>query len=222
VAHIVLLGDSIFDNAAYVPGGPDVVRQLGDILPAGWSASLRAVDGSTVENIPGQLTKLPAGASHLVVSIGGNDGLGRIGVLEEPADSIARALTRMADIGDGFRRDYAAMLEAVLARGLPTVLCTIYEPRFPDPLLQRLAVTALSLFNDVITRAAFARGLPLIDLRLVCDENEDFANPIEPSVKGGAKIARAILQAMAAHDFARGRTEVFVNEGSVASPGRAG
>jgi len=29
--HIVLLGDSIFDNAAYVAGGPDVVRQLRDI-----------------------------------------------------------------------------------------------------------------------------------------------------------------------------------------------
>ena len=26
--HIVLLGDSIFDNAAYVAGGPDVVKQL--------------------------------------------------------------------------------------------------------------------------------------------------------------------------------------------------
>lgn len=28
--HVVLLGDSIFDNAAYVRGGPDVVAQLAD------------------------------------------------------------------------------------------------------------------------------------------------------------------------------------------------
>jgi hypothetical protein len=103
------------------------------------------------------------------------------------------------------------MLDRVLARHLHTVLCTIYEPRFPDPRLQRLAVTALTLFNDVITRTAFAHGLPLIDLRLVCDRDEDFANPIEPSVKGGAKIARAILHAVQAHDFSRRRTEVFVN-----------
>jgi hypothetical protein len=34
--------------------------------------------------------------------------------------------------------------------------------------------------------------LTLIDLRLVCDEDTDFANPIEPSVHGGAKIARVI------------------------------
>jgi hypothetical protein len=49
--------------------------------------------------------------------------------------------------------------------------------------------SALALFNDRITRAAFSRGLPLIDLRLICNEEGDYANPIEPSVQGGAKIA---------------------------------
>jgi hypothetical protein len=38
----------------------------------------------------------------------------------------------------------------------------------------------------------FAHDITLIDLRLVCDSDLDFANPIEPSVAGGAKIARAI------------------------------
>ena len=28
VGHVVLLGDSVFDNAAYVAGAPDVVRQV--------------------------------------------------------------------------------------------------------------------------------------------------------------------------------------------------
>jgi hypothetical protein len=44
----------------------------------------------------------------------------------------------------------------------------------------------LSVFNDTITREA-ARGLALIDLRLICTEDEDLANPIEPSVIGGAR-----------------------------------
>jgi hypothetical protein len=39
----VLLGDSVFDNAAYVTGGPDVVSQLRTILPADCQASLLAV-----------------------------------------------------------------------------------------------------------------------------------------------------------------------------------
>jgi hypothetical protein len=76
--------------------------------------------------------------------------------------------------------------------------------------MQRLAVTALTLFNDAILRAAFARGLPLIDLRLVCDDDADYANPIEPSSQGGEKIVRAIARLLAEHDFSRRHTEVFV------------
>jgi hypothetical protein len=43
MTHIVLLGDSIFDNAAYVASGPDVVRQLREILPSGWGARTPAM-----------------------------------------------------------------------------------------------------------------------------------------------------------------------------------
>jgi lysophospholipase L1-like esterase len=209
--HIVLLGDSIFDNAAYVrPGEPDVVHQLRARLPAGAKATLAAVDGATAADVRRQLERLPAGATHLIVSAGGNDTLGNIGVLDEPAGSIADALTRLADIGGDFERAYRAMLRAVLDCGKPTALCTIYEPRYPDPRLQRLAVTGLALFNDVITRAAFTHGLPVLDLRLVCDEDADFANPIEPSAQGGDKIAAAIARLVAEHDFGRRRSELFV------------
>jgi hypothetical protein len=36
--HVVLLGDSIFDNAAYTRGEPDVVGHLRDLLPSPWRA----------------------------------------------------------------------------------------------------------------------------------------------------------------------------------------
>src|SRR6185436_5966678 len=74
--HIVLLGDSIFDNAAYVAGGPDVVRQLREILPSGWRATVNALDGAVISDVPQQLKELPRDATHLVLSIGGNDALG--------------------------------------------------------------------------------------------------------------------------------------------------
>jgi hypothetical protein len=83
------------------------------------------------------------------------------------------------------------MVERVLARGLPAALCTVYDANYAPP-QGTVVKAALSLFNDVITRAAFARGLTLIDLRLICDQPEDYANPIEPSARGGAKIASAI------------------------------
>jgi hypothetical protein len=208
--HVVLLGDSIFDNAAYVAGGPDVIRQLREALPPGWRATLLAVDGAATAGVPAQLRRMPADATHAVVSVGGNDALQAAGVLGQAARSVAEAVEMLARVGDQFERAYGTMLEAVLAAGRPTALCTIYYPRYPDPVQQRLGVTGLMLFNDVITRAAFARGLPLLDLRLICDRDEDYANPIEPSVRGGAKISAAISRLLAEHDFGRRRTEVFV------------
>ena len=209
--HVVLLGDSVFDNAAYVAGGPDVLAQLRALLPGGWRATLRAVDGSVTSGVARQLRALPPDATHLVVSAGGNDALGHSGLLEERAGSMAGALGRLASAAGQFERDYRAMLGEVSGARLPAAVCTVYYPRFPDPSLQSLAVTALAHFNDAILRAAFARGLPVVDLRLVCDSDDDYANPIEPSVRGGEKIARALAGLLTGHDFARRRTEVFTN-----------
>ena len=208
--HIVLLGDSIFDNAAYVSGGPDVVHQLRERLPAGWQATLRAVDGSTTSGVKSQLQRLPQDASHLIISVGGNDALGQSGILSQGAKSVAEALNGLAAIREQFGRSYRAMLEPVLALGLPTAVCTIYDASYPEAQHQRLVVTALTVFNDCITREAFVRGLPLLDLRLICDRKEDYANPIEPSVRGGEKIAGAIARLVTEHDFSRRRSEVFL------------
>jgi hypothetical protein len=191
--HIVLLGDSIFDNAAYVGGGPDVVRQLRDILPSGWRATLNARDGAVIADLPQQLQKLPGDASHLVVSAGGNDALGDAGLLDRKVASMAEALQLITGVRERFRSAYGRMLDQVLQRRLPLAICTIYEARFPEPVTRRLAATALTALNDAITREAFARNVDCIDLRILCDDDRDFANPIEPSVHGGGKIARAIL-----------------------------
>jgi lysophospholipase L1-like esterase len=207
--HVVLLGDSIFDNAPYVGRAPDVIRQVQQRLPHGSKATLRAVDGSTTEDVRGQLRRLPADATHLILSVGGNDALESSDFLGAPARSTAETLLGLADITDEFERRYRGMLAEVLARGLPTVICTIYYPLFPDTVLQRIAVTALAGFNDCIIRAAFAHGLPLLDLRFVCTEAEDYANPIEPSAQGGEKIAAAIVRLLE-HGFTSGRTGVFI------------
>ena len=206
--HVVLLGDSIFDNAPYIGGAPDVIRQVQQCLPHGSKATLRAVDGGTTEDVREQLRLLPADATHLIVSAGGNDALGHLDFLGAPAGSTAEALLGLADIAAGFERKYHDMLNEVLAHGLPTAICTIYYPRFPDATLQKVAVTGLTVFNDCIIRAALAHGIPLLDLRFVCTEEGDYADPIEPSSQGGEKIARAIVDALE-RGFASGRTEVF-------------
>jgi hypothetical protein len=208
--NVVLLGDSIFDNKAYVGGGPDVVTELRGDLPQGWTATLAARDGSTTADIAGQLKTMPSDATHLVVSAGGNDALREKSLLEESARSVAEVLDKLAKIKGAFANSYAAMLAGVLAKKLPTAVCTVYEAHYADPATRGIAAVGVTVFNDVITRASFARGLSLLDLRLIIGADQDYANDIEPSVEGGAKIARAIATLVTTHDFTRRRSEVYV------------
>jgi len=190
--HIVLLGDSIFDNAAYTQGGPDVLGQLRGELPAGWTATLAAVDGARADDVAAQVANAAAAATHLVLSVGGNDALMASGLLDEPVYSSADALRLIGASVREFEERYRAAVEACLARHLPLTICMIYRGNFPDPDYRQRVVVALTVFNDAIVRTACAHGLDVIDLRAVCDLPQDYANPIEPSSIGGAKIARAI------------------------------
>jgi hypothetical protein len=209
MSHVVLLGDSIFDNAAYVPDRPPVIEQVRRGLPPGWKATLVAVDGHTIEDVATQLPRVPADATHLVLSVGGNDALMAAGLLREPAVTVGDALAMLAESLTLFRESYTAMLGRVLALGKPTCVCTIYDaiPGFGAP--ERAALCG---FNDTITRAAAGAGVPLIDLRVICNHADDYSplSPIEPSVVGGAKIADAICRMLAEHDFAKKRCAVYV------------
>jgi hypothetical protein len=210
--HIVLLGDSVFDNRAYVGRGErDVIFHLRDMIPSDWQATLAAVDGSVVENVGGQLARIPAeaGATHLFVSVGGNDALMNSDLLQMRASSSAEVFDALASRAGDFESRYKTMLETILRLNLPTAVCTIYFPNFPDAFLQKIATAALSVFNDAIIRQAFAAGVPLLDLRFICSEKTDYANEIEPSDQGGRKIAAKIFEIVRAHDFSRRQTSVY-------------
>jgi hypothetical protein len=209
MAHIVLLGDSIFDNKSYVGyGGKDVVTHLREMLLNGWQATLKAIDGSVVEGVSRQLFET-ADATHFIVSVGGNDALLNAEILEMRANSAAEVFNELAKRQSVFERQYVEMLRNVLSKNVPTAVCTIYYPNFPDAVMQKLAVTALASFNDVIIRHAVLNKLPLLDLRLICNEASDYANPIEPSDTGGRKIAGKILELVTKHDFSNSKTTVY-------------
>jgi hypothetical protein len=193
--HVVLLGDSIFDNGSYINGAPDVVAHLRQLLPPSHRATLCAVDGATTAGIAAQLLQVPASATDLIVSIGGNDALQNMDLLSLQVASSGAALTTFADRLAAFERAYAGAIDLVLQRQLPTTVCTIYNGAL-DPSQARLARVGLRLFNDVILQVAFARRVNIIELRAVCTEREDYANPIEPSDRGGRKIAEAIARAL--------------------------
>ena len=129
-------------------------------------------------------------------------------------------------IGEDFKKAYSAMLDSVLMHKLPTAVCNIYYPRFfsssldrvvsylpvmmDGEKLQQMTMAAETIFNDIIMFEVFKRKLPLIDLRVLCNDDQDFANPIEPSSIGGMKIAKTINEIVNNHSFDSNASGVYV------------
>lgn len=206
--HVVLLGDSIFDNARYVPDRPPVIEQVRHALGRDWRATLLAVDGHITADVARQLENLPPDATHLVVSVGGNDALRDSAVLQEPVSTVGEALDLLHEVLQGFMDSYRAMLNLVAEIGKPASVCTIYDA---IPGLGPAERTALAGFNEAILREAFRAAIPIIDLRLVCDHASDYSHvsPIEPSVLGGAKIARLIAQFATTYELGARQNNIY-------------
>ncbi len=216
--HLVLLGDSIFDNDTYVqPDEPAVIDQVRGLLPTDSRATLLAVDGAGISDIGGQLADLPRDATHLVVSVGGNDALGYSSILGRRVHAAQDVFDELAAVHQDFRSAYRRMLHSVLRTGLPTATCTIYDQiPMDDRDLRRHVFIALTPFNDAILRESAAGRLPVLDLRAICVSERHFStiSPIEPSALGGAEIAQAIVQLVDTHDFEAPRCVIYGHGGA--------
>lgn len=189
--HLVLLGDSILDNAPYTTPKPDTAWHLRRLIGERWSVELLARDGARMAEMQEQFVRIDR-PSTAVLSIGGNDVTRHVGMLAKPASSAKDVLSELLAIADAFAPRYAAVLDALIPRVERLVLCTIYDVRLEPPEIARLARVPIALLNDRIIGAAAARGLEVIDLRAVCTEDADFMLEIEPSPQGAEKIARAV------------------------------
>jgi hypothetical protein len=207
--HVVLLGDSIFDNASYVPPGLAVIDQLKASLPAEWTATLLAVDGALVADVHEQIDRLPRDSTHLILSCGGNNALDHLLLVAQPVRTVGDALTLFDGIRLRFRAEYDALLSRLLDTGRPLAVCTVYDT---VPGIGGDMLAALAMFNELILRLAIGRSIPLLDLRLVFDSHSDYSeiSPIEPSAAGGAKLVRAIGRMLREHDFATRRSIIHV------------
>ncbi len=216
--HVILLGDSIFDNGSYVGQfDPDVAKQVKMEVGQANKVTLLATDGNVTDDISRQLRYLPEDASHLFISVGGNDALGQLASLAKPVDNVGEGFHEFSFIKAQFEKEYSNMLSNVISVGIPTAVCTIYDPCFyhrnnqrigqymgfglSNKKMQEISVTALSIFNDIITRQAVTAGIPVIDLRLLFNSDHDYANAIEPSMVGGLKIARMIKKIAIEHNY---------------------
>ena len=155
----------------------------------------RALDGAMCTDVLySQLGDLER-EDRIILSVGGNDALQHIELLEAATAMTAReVLVRLRTVREDFRRNYAAVLDRL--EGRPVLVLTVYNPCFVghgmDSTYQQAAESAVSMFDDVIQLEARRKFFDILELRSLFSDPADDANPIEPSVIGGAKLSRAL------------------------------
>lgn len=214
--HLVLMGDSIFDNGPYVDEGESVSEVLAVLLKGRAKVTLLAVDGDCSTDVPKQLQRLPEDASLVVISCGGNDALHAFyEICCEPVSSIEQALGCFVAIREKFRSDYKQLLQSTLERVDHVAVCTVYSsmPETSElPETSDRALALLALFNEIILQEAAALRLPIVDLRSVCVDSGDYSelSPIEPSGTGAMKISNVIGTMLDRHDFTAGYSALYL------------
>lgn len=203
--RLVLLGDSILDNAPYTRPAPDTAAHLRRHLGTGWTVDLLAQDGARMRDVQSQLDRITHAPDKAILSVGGNDAIQHVGLLSAQSANAADLFGELLSIADAFEGSYTSVAAAVAERVPRTVLCTIYDVRLDPPLYARLVRVPLAVLNDRIVRTAMRLGLDVLELRAVCTEREDFTLQIEPSAQGADKIAAAIAGLLQPGDAAPAR-----------------
>lgn len=158
--HIILLGDSIFDNAGYVDSGESVIEQLKAKTPVDCNATLLAVDGDITSDVYSQLDLMPDDTTHAFLSIGGNDALRIVNVLQESVSTVGEAMEVFTEIRLDFQKKYRKLIAQIKQKVAQLIICTVHDS-VPD--LEPRALTALSMFNEIILKEAFAINASVID-----------------------------------------------------------
>jgi hypothetical protein len=203
IRHAVLLGDAL-ENIDLGPEQPE--RALVPQPRNPWK--LTVVPPEHVLR-SGPMRAIPGDASHVAISLDGGWAIETSGLLSGQANSIQEALDTLAAAADEFGNIFSALVTAALETGLPTAVCTLVPARFYEPAQQRVAATALAIFNERIERRAVAARLPIVDLRLVCDEDADYATETLLSRAGVRKVANVVRTAFYEMPRSGGRTRVF-------------
>jgi len=157
----------------------------------------------------GLVRAIPSDATHIGVAIDGGWAIETSGLLTGSARSIHGALETLASAADEFENVFTRLINAALETGLPTIVCTLVPSRHLEPSRQQVAATALAIFNDRILKRAFAARLSIVELRLVCDEDGDYASETLLSRAGVRKVANVARSALYEISQDPGRTRVY-------------
>ena len=203
IRHMVLLGDALRN----IDLGSGEIESV--LVPRPRNSWKMTVLQSLQALRRGHVREIPEDATHVVISIEGAWAIETSGLLQEGTHTISEALETLSKAADAFEVVLGGMIAAAQETGLPTLVCTLVPARYAKPAQHRIASTALAIFNDRIMRRAVAASLSIVELRLVCDEDADYASATLLSRAGVRKAANVIRAAL--YDVSRsgGRTRVY-------------
>jgi len=186
--NIILLGDSILNNSAYVKK-EETIHQLllNKIDNKTQQLYYMPKDGAVIAGIYEQISNIPADvdnaeSTYFFLSVGGND-----------------ILNTKKDIKSYFSK-YKKLIKAIQTRfpSSKLFLLNIYLPPTITP-AQKTAITEWnSLLYDFVTHLKNnIKSLIAINYKL--NQNDDFILGIEPSFQGGQKIVEQIVKTISSN-----------------------
>ena len=183
---IVLLGDSILKNNSYVPDGKGIDNMIQERNLK--NVESLAENNSKIVDVYSQINKIPLELNNksttVFLSSGGNDILSFYVDQHGDTNDTGFLNTMMAA--------YKKLVKSIQTRMdlCQIVLLDIYYPRSNQfsqykPILEK--------WNGLIAGYAGENSLGLLQISQVVTSVDDFTLGIEPSEKGGQKIAQSIL-----------------------------
>jgi lysophospholipase L1-like esterase len=184
IKNIILIGDSILNNSVYTlqnQSVPDLISKQLEKTPEKTLYNL-AKDGATISDCSNQLHEIPPNLNlnetNVFISAGGNDILN------------SRQLNSVS-VNALFNK-YMELIKTVKAKlnNSNIVLLKLY---YPLKSTYKSYYTVIKQWNQLLHDNSSVVGYNLLQTDTIIVSEEDIVYDIEPSAKGGDKIAEAIV-----------------------------
>ena len=184
IKNIILIGDSILNNSVYTfqnQSVPDLISKQLEKTPEKTLYNL-AKDGATISDCSNQLNEispnLNVNETNVFISAGGNDILN------------SRQLNSVSV--DALFNKYMELIKIVKTKlnNSNIVLLKLY---YPLKSTYKSFYTVIKQWNQLLDDNSSVIGYKLLHTDTIIVSKEDIIYDIEPSVKGGDKIAEAIV-----------------------------
>ena len=185
---ILLLGDSIFNNEAYVKNGKSIVNLLKDKEQ---EVDSYAVNNASIIDIYQQLNNVPLDLNNehtsLFLSVGGND------ILTTFVDQIQNEDSDMKNTLKPIFNAYKKLVASIQTKMNKVGKITLVNLYYPTNMKYQQYKPILEEWNRLLDQYAREKNLNVLRLNYLLTQSTDFSLSIEPSESGGMKIADNII-----------------------------